>query len=181
MLPRLLERSGPGTRGSVTALYTVLVEGDDLQDPIGDATRGILDGHVVLSRTLATANHFPSIDVLESISRVERTITGSEQRQAAATVRRLMAAWRDARELIEVGAYAPGSDPDVDLAIRARPGIDSFLRQAWEDTVPATLAWRQLRTVLDAVGASAPATATATAGTGRPAPAPAPALTAGTR
>lgn len=158
MLPRLLERSGPGTQGSVTALYTVLVEGDDPQDPIGDATRGILDGHVVLSRALATAGHFPSIDVLESISRVERAITGPEQRQAAATVRRLLAAWRDARELIEVGAYAPGSDPDVDLAIRARPGLDAFLRQSWEDTVPAAASWQQLRTALDAAGTAAPAT-----------------------
>lgn len=124
MLPRLLERTGPGALGSVTALYTVLVEGDDLQDPIGDATRGILDGHVVLSRSLATAGHFPSIDVLESISRVERAITPAQDREVAATARRLLAAWRNARELIEVGAYAAGSDPDVDLALRLRPGLD---------------------------------------------------------
>lgn len=153
MLPRLLERSGPGAHGSVTALYTVLVEGDDLQDPIGDATRGILDGHVVLSRTLATAGHFPSIDVLESISRVERAISSAEDLDLAATTRRLLAAWRDVRELIEVGAYVPGSDPDVDTAIRLRPGVDAFLRQRWDDVVPAAAARQQLRATLDAVGA----------------------------
>jgi flagellum-specific ATP synthase len=148
MLPRLLERSGPGEHGSVTALYTVLVEGDDLQDPIGDATRGILDGHVVLSRQLATAGHFPSIDVLESISRVERAITDPQDREVAATTRRLLAAWRDARELIEVGAYAAGSDPDVDLAIRLRPGLDAFLRQSWHEVVPAGQSWQLLRATL---------------------------------
>jgi flagellum-specific ATP synthase len=157
MLPRLLERSGPGAHGSVTALYTVLVEGDDLQDPIGDATRGILDGHIVLSRALATAGHFPSIDVLESISRVERAITRPDDREVAATTRRLLAAWRDARELLEVGAYAAGSDPDVDLAVQARAGIDAFLRQGWEESVPAPVAWRALRDTLQAVGALPPA------------------------
>lgn len=157
MLPRLLERSGPGPIGSITALYTVLVEGDDLQDPIGDATRGILDGHVVLSRQLATAGHFPSIDVLESVSRVERAISRPEDREVAATARRLLAAWRDSRELIEVGAYAAGSDPDVDTAIRLRPGLDRFLRQDWDDVVPAQRSWLDLRAVLDAVGALAPA------------------------
>jgi flagellum-specific ATP synthase len=156
MLPRLLERSGPGRHGSVTALYTVLVEGDDLQDPIGDATRGILDGHVVLSRQLATAGHFPSIDVLESISRVERAITTAQNREVAGVTRRLLAAWRDARELLEVGAYAAGSDPDVDLAVQARAGIDAFLRQGWDDVVPAEKSWELLRGVLRSVGALPP-------------------------
>jgi flagellum-specific ATP synthase len=154
MLPRLMERAGPGVTGSITALYTVLVEGDDLQDPIGDSTRGILDGHVVLSRQLATAGHFPSIDVLESISRVERAITPPADREVAATARRLLAAWRAARELVEVGAYAAGSDPDVDLAIRLRPSLDAFLRQGWEDIIPADVARQQLRAVLEAVGAA---------------------------
>jgi flagellum-specific ATP synthase len=153
MLPRLLERTGPGAHGSVTALYTVLVEGDDLQDPIGDATRGILDGHVVLSRSLATAGHFPSIDVLESISRVERAITPAPDRRVAATARRLLAAWRDARELIEVGAYAAGSDPDVDLALRLRPGLDDFLQQSWDEVVPAGQSWQLLRSALQGAGA----------------------------
>jgi flagellum-specific ATP synthase len=148
MLPRLLERSGPGPDGSITALYTVLVEGDDLQDPIGDTVRGILDGHVVLSRSLATAGHFPSIDVLESISRVERAVLTEPQRALAGTMRRLMAAHRDVRELVEVGAYAGGSDPDVDLALRLRSDFDGFLRQSPDDVVPAAAAWGHLATVL---------------------------------
>jgi flagellum-specific ATP synthase len=148
MLPRLLERAGPGATGSITAMYTVLVEGDDLQDPIGDTTRGILDGHVVLSRSLATAGHYPSIDVLESVSRVERAVLTREQHDMTVTLRRLMAAWRDARELVEVGAYAPGSDPVVDVAIRLRPSIEHFLRQAPDEVVPVTESWAQLAALL---------------------------------
>jgi flagellum-specific ATP synthase len=148
MLPRLLERTGPGANGSITALYTVLVEGDDLQDPIGDTVRGILDGHVVLSRRLATAGHFPSIDVLDSISRVERAVLRPDQLALASTARRLLAAFRDARELIEVGAYAAGSDPDVDLAIRLRPQLDAFLRQRPDEVADDQAAWRELGAVL---------------------------------
>jgi flagellum-specific ATP synthase len=148
MLPRLLERTGPGELGSITALYTVLVEGDDLLDPIGDTVRGILDGHVVLSRRLATAGHFPSIDVLESISRVERTVLSAERLALAAVARRLLAAYRDARELIEVGAYAAGSDPDVDLAIRLRPELERFLRQRPDEVVDADAGWGHLGAVL---------------------------------
>ena len=117
MLPRLLERTGPGAEGSITALYTVLVEGDDLQDPVGDTVRGILDGHVVLDRALATAGHFPSIDVLESVSRVDRAILPPERLALIVNTRRLLAARRDVRELVEVGAYARGSDPVADLAV----------------------------------------------------------------
>jgi flagellum-specific ATP synthase len=152
MLPRLLERAGPGASGSITALYTVLVEGDDLQDPIGDTVRGILDGHVVLSRRLATAGHFPSIDVLESISRVERAVLGPDQLALAATARRLLAAFRDARELIEVGAYAAGSDPDVDAAIRLRPQLDAFLRQPPSEVADPQQAWAHLGAVLAGTG-----------------------------
>ncbi|MBL8930936.1 MAG: FliI/YscN family ATPase [Kineosporiaceae bacterium] len=148
MLPRLLERAGPGAEGSITALYTVLVEGDDLQDPIGDTVRGILDGHIVLSRRLATAGHFPSIDVLESISRVERAVCTPDQLALAAVARRLLAAHRDVRELIEVGAYAAGSDRDVDLAIAVKPGLDGFLRQSPDGTVPAEKAWSDLAGLL---------------------------------
>jgi flagellum-specific ATP synthase len=148
MLPRLLERTGPGPDGSITALYTVLVEGDDLQDPIADTVRGILDGHVVLSRRLATAGHFPSIDVLESISRLERAVLTPDQLALAATARRLLAAFRDARELIEVGAYAAGSDPDVDAAIALRPQLDAFLRQPPDDVVDAGASWSYLAAVL---------------------------------
>jgi len=148
MLPRLLERSGPGADGSITALYTVLVEGDDLQDPIGDTVRGILDGHVVLSRTLATAGHFPSIDVLESVSRVERAVLTPEQHELTVTLRRLLAAWRDVRELVEVGAYAHGSDHLTDVAIRLRPAIDTFLRQAPNEVVPIADSWAALANLL---------------------------------
>jgi len=148
MLPRLLERAGPGADGSITALYTVLVEGDDLQDPIGDTVRGILDGHVVLSRALATAGHFPSIDVLESVSRVERVVLTSEQHEMAVALRRLLAAWRDVRELVEVGAYAPGSDHLTDVAIRLRPAIDSFLRQAPDEVLPINESWAALAALL---------------------------------
>ena len=148
MLPRLLERSGPGPDGSITALYTVLVEGDDLHDPIADTTRGILDGHVVLSRRLATAAHFPSIDVLESISRVERAVLSPGQLALAATTRRLLAAWRDARELVEVGAYAHGSDPDVDAALRLRPALDAFLRQDAGEIADPGQSWQELAALL---------------------------------
>jgi flagellum-specific ATP synthase len=148
MLPRLLERSGPGERGSISALYTVLVEGDDLQDPIGDTVRGILDGHVVLSRRLATSGHFPSVDVLESVSRVERAVLPDGRLAVAQTVRRLLALFRDVRELVEVGAYAPGSDPQTDLAIRLRPALEAFCRQSPDTVVPIEDAWAELADVL---------------------------------
>jgi flagellum-specific ATP synthase len=148
MLPRLLERSGPGADGSITALYTVLVEGDDLQDPIGDTVRGILDGHVVLSRALATAGHFPSIDVLESVSRVERAVLTPEQHELTVTLRRLLSAWRDVRELVEVGAYAHGSDHLADAAIRLRPAIDAFLRQPPDHSASIEESWAMLAALL---------------------------------
>ena len=133
LLPRLLERAGTADRGSITGLYTVLVEGDDMQDPIGDTARSILDGHVVLTRRLATAGHFPSIDVLESISRVANAVTTPEQRAAATRLRRLLAAHRDVRELVEIGAYVAGADPDADAALALMPRIDAFLRQDMDD------------------------------------------------
>src|SRR5690242_19864897 len=103
LLPRLLERAGPGPTGTITGLYTVLVDGDDHNEPIADAARSILDGHVVLTRKLATAGHFPSIDVLESVSRVAKAVTTPEQRKAATELRRMLAAFRDVRELVEIG------------------------------------------------------------------------------
>src|SRR5471030_828177 len=144
LLPRLLERAGASDRGSVTGLYTVLVEGDDLMDPIGDASRSILDGHIVLSRALATAGHFQSIDVLESISRLTPAITTPEQRRAATEMRRLLAAYRDAKDLIEIGAYASGTNPLVDRAIQLREAMDGFLRQDLHDATPTTDAWEWL-------------------------------------
>ena len=148
LLPRLLERAGSGEVGTITGLYTVLIEGDDLQDPIGDAARSILDGHIVLSRRLATAGHFPTVDVLESISRVTNSITGPEQRGLVTELRSLMAALRDARDLIDIGAYVAGANPTVDRAIALEPAITTFLRQQMEHVVPAHDAWVQLANIL---------------------------------
>lgn len=148
LMPRLLERTGPAARGSITGLYTVLVEGDDLQDPIGDTARSILDGHVVLSRRLATSGHFPSIDVLESISRVAPAVTEAEQLADATRLRRLLAAHRDVRELVEIGAYAPGSDPDADLALALMPRIDDFLRQPVDRPASVADTWAALHQIV---------------------------------
>ncbi len=144
LLPRLLERAGASDVGSITGLYTVLVEGDDMLDPIGDATRAILDGHIVLSRALATSGHFPSIDVLESISRVGPAVTTTEQRAAATEMRRLLAAYREAKDLIEIGAYVAGTNPLVDRAIHLREAMDGFLRQDLHDATPTQDAWAWL-------------------------------------
>ena len=128
-LPRLLERAGNGRVGSITALYTVLVEGDDFNEPVADAARSILDGHVVLTRRLASAGHFPAIDVLESKSRVRDAIIDDPQRNAANTFMRLEAAYREKEDLIMVGAYQKGSDPMVDAALRSREQMLAFLQQ----------------------------------------------------
>jgi flagellum-specific ATP synthase len=128
-LPRLLERAGNASRGGITGIYTVLVEGDDFNEPISDAVRGILDGHIVLSRRMATSGHFPAIDVLESVSRVRDRVIDQEHRRAANRVQQLLAAYREKEDLIAVGAYQPGSDREVDVAIAAREEILSFLQQ----------------------------------------------------
>jgi FliI/YscN family ATPase len=132
-LPRLLERAGCGQRGSITGLYTVLVEGDDLSDPAADATRSILDGHVILSRELASRGHYPAIDVLNSVSRLMPEITTPEQQEAAAAMRAALADYRDAEDLINLGAYVAGSNPKVDEAIARYDGIIRFLRQGREE------------------------------------------------
>ncbi|MDD9898490.1 MAG: FliI/YscN family ATPase [Candidatus Melainabacteria bacterium] len=129
LIPRLLERSGTGASGSITALYTVLVEGDDLNEPVSDLCRGVLDGHVVLTRELAYQNHFPAIDILQSVSRVMPSITSSEHYNKANEIKALIASYRDAQDLINIGAYQQGSNPDIDAAIQAKPQIDAFLRQ----------------------------------------------------
>ena len=148
LLPGLLERAGTSPVGSITGLYTVLVEGDDLQDPIGDSARSILDGHVVLSRDLATSGHFPSIDVLESISRVVNAVTDRGQRADATRLRRMLAARRDVQELVEIGAYVTGSDPHADLALAKSEEIESFLQQDMDDSTPRTETWRRLAEVV---------------------------------
>ncbi|MDQ2650650.1 MAG: FliI/YscN family ATPase [Actinomycetota bacterium] len=148
LLPRLLERAGVAATGSITGLYTVLVEGDDLQDPVGDTARSILDGHIVLSRKLATAGHFPTIDVLESISRVGPAVTTAEQRADATELRRLLAAHRDAKDLIDIGAYVAGSNPLVDRAVALAEPIRSFLTQSMDEVEPAERAWARLRSIV---------------------------------
>ena len=128
-LPRLLERAGASERGSITGLYTVLVEGDDFNEPVADAARSVLDGHVVLTRRLASAKHFPAIDVLESVSRVRDDVLSREEREIANQFLRLEAAYHAHEDLITVGAYKPGVDRFVDAAIALRPAMQSFLRQ----------------------------------------------------
>ena len=137
LLPRLLERAGTSEHGSITGLYTVLVEGDDMNDPVADAVRSTLDGHCVLTRELAHRSHYPAIDVLQSVSRLATTVTSPEVQSAGARLRELLALYREKEDLIAIGAYTPGSDPRIDRAIQLLPGIDSFLRQPVSDLVPA--------------------------------------------
>jgi flagellum-specific ATP synthase len=148
LLPRLLERAGAGEHGSITGLYTTLVEGDDMNEPIGDAVRSILDGHVVLHRKLAQAGHFPSIEVLDSVSRVAPAITSEAQRTVATEVRRLLAAHREAKDLIEIGAYVSGTNPLVDRAVYLHDAITGFLRQGMEEEAPLELSWARLAQIL---------------------------------
>ena len=136
-LPRLLERSGRTEHGSITGIYTVLVEGDDTSEPVSDAVRGILDGHVVLSRSLAERGHWPAIDFLQSVSRVMPAVVDSSQQAAALRFRKLWAAYRDSEDLIAIGAYQPGSDETVDESVRRRPAMRSFLQQPPDEHTPA--------------------------------------------
>ncbi|MGY1708639.1 FliI/YscN family ATPase [Geodermatophilus sp. SYSU D00758] len=148
MLPRLLEKAGTAATGSITGLYTVLVDGDDHNEPIADTARSILDGHVVLTRRLATAGHFPAIDVLESISRVASAVVPPAQMADARELRRLMGALRDVRELVEIGAYQPGSDPLVDRARQLAPAVEAFLQQPTGDLTAPDEAWSWLGRVV---------------------------------
>ncbi len=129
VLPRLLERCGRGPSGSITGFYTVLVEGDDLSDPIADAMRSILDGHLWLSRDLANRGHYPAIDILESISRVMSDIVDDDHKAAARLVTRLVALYKDIEDLVNIGAYAPGTNPEFDMAVAMRDDINIFLQQ----------------------------------------------------
>lgn len=149
LMPKLLERAGMAKTGSITALYTVLVDGDDLNDPIADNVRSILDGHIVLSRKLATQGHFPAVDVLESISRVNKAVTTRDQRADATLLRGLLAARRDAKDLIDIGAYVEGSNPQVDRALAQSPEIDAFLKQDMEDLTPAAQSWEMLHHIAE--------------------------------
>lgn len=133
LLPRLLERAGTSPSGSITGLYTVLVDGDDMNEPIADAVRSILDGHIVLTRSLAHSGHYPAIDVLQSVSRLVGEIVTPEIREAGTRLRSALASYREKEDLISIGAYQPGTDPLLDAAIALRPAMDGFLRQTIDD------------------------------------------------
>jgi flagellum-specific ATP synthase len=152
LLARLLERAGTGEQGSISGIYTVLVDGDDHNEPIADTARSILDGHVVLDRRLATAGHFPSIDVLGSVSRVASKVTSAEQRAAAAALRRVLAARRDVQDLIDVGAYQRGANPLVDAALGSADEIAAFLQQGMGEAAPAQDSWARLGALLGRMG-----------------------------
>jgi FliI/YscN family ATPase len=129
LLPRIFERAGNFENGSITGLFTVLVEGDDFNEPICDAVRGILDGHIILSRELGAFGHYPAIDILSSVSRLAGAVSTPEQKNAARKVREAMAAFRRSEDLINLGAYTAGSNPALDSAIRVRPRLEAYLRQ----------------------------------------------------
>ncbi|MFA9430930.1 FliI/YscN family ATPase [Egicoccus sp. AB-alg2] len=144
LLPRLLERSGPREHGTITAFYTVLVEGGDNDEPVADAARSILDGHLVLDRALTTAGRFPAIDPLASLSRLATTVTSSEQQAAAVTLRRALAAADRVRDLVEVGAYVAGSDRAADAALAMMGDLVDFLTQPAHEVVAAEHAWMRI-------------------------------------
>ena len=146
-LPRLLERAGTGRRGSITGLYTVLVEGDDFNEPVADATRSILDGHIVLSRRLANQKHFPAIDVLDSVSRVRDQVVARDDLDAANIVLSLEATFRNQEDLITVGAYKPGTDRQLDAAITIRPELLEVLRQRPEESATIAETTAQVRRI----------------------------------
>jgi flagellum-specific ATP synthase len=134
-LARLVERTGQFRVGSITAFYTVLMEGDDQQDPLVDAVRSLLDGHIVLSRALAAEGWYPPIEVLDSISRLMPAVTQPAHRDQAALLRRLMAVYARSEDLVRIGAYKPGADPDLDRALRARPAMRAFATQQSHEQV----------------------------------------------
>ena len=129
LLPRLLERAGNSLKGTITGLYTVLVEGDDMDEPISDAARSILDGHIVLSRKIATKGHYPAIDVLESISRVRDEVISEDHKKSAREIIELLAVYRESEDLINIGAYNKGSNPRLDEAVKHINNISNYLRQ----------------------------------------------------
>ncbi|HEY6079896.1 MAG TPA: hypothetical protein VIW29_13875, partial [Polyangiaceae bacterium] len=150
-LPKLLERAGPGVEGSgsITAIISVLIDGDDHNDPVADSVRGILDGHVVLDRRLAARGHYPAIDVLTSLSRVMPSVTDEPHRLAARRARALLAVYEEKRELIALGAYGKGSDARVDQAILAAPELERFLRQEPSQIEAFTGSLAGLRAIAD--------------------------------
>ena len=148
LLPQLLERAGAGERGAITAFFTVLVEGDDMNEPIADAVRGILDGHIVLSRELAQQNHYPAIDVLQSVSRLTRDLCTEAQLEVAGAGREALALYHRNSDLISLGAYVAGSNPMIDRAIRSNEPLKAFLRQRVGEGFALQESWRQLGAIV---------------------------------
>ena len=153
MLPQLVERTGRSKRGEITAVYTVLVEGDDANEPISDALRGLLDGHLHLSRSIAASGRYPAIDVLPSLSRLQNNLVDPPHREAAARLRQWMATYAENEDLINIGAYARGTNAQIDEAIARRESVQRFLAQEQHRVVP----WAEMSTQLTAVAAAAPA------------------------
>jgi flagellum-specific ATP synthase len=149
VLPKLLERAGNSSKGSITGLYTVLVDGDDMNEPIADAVRGILDGHIVLSRNLANKNHYPAIDILASVSRVMPNIVDKEHIDIVGRIKDLMATYRDSEDLINIGAYIKGTNKKVDMAIEKIEAINDFLKQGVHDRLTFDEIVELLRGILD--------------------------------
>src|SRR5580698_6518665 len=156
LLPQLLERAGAGEQGSITGLFTVLLEADDMNDPIADAVRSILDGHIVLTRELATQNHYPAIDVLDSVSRLTRDLTTAEQQQLASRARESLAIYRKNQDLINIGAYPAGANPAIDLSIQLQEPLKAFLRQPVADGFSIPQSWSLLSDVMATPAAPKP-------------------------
>ena len=147
LLPKLLERAGTSHSGTITGLYSVLVDGDDMNEPVADAVRSILDGHIVLSRALAAANHYPAIDILGSVSRVMPDVVDENHLSASSAIRDILATYREAEDLINIGAYVPGSNPRVDLALSKIERIRGFLKQGITEHAPFDETMSQLMSV----------------------------------
>jgi len=147
-LSHLVERAGNGSRGSITAIYTILVEADDSNEPISDAVRGFLDGHIVLSKSLADSGRYPAIDVLRSLSRLQQQLIEPQQASVVSEVRKWMAIYDEHRELIQIGAYRSGSNPQIDRSISLKPIIDAFLQQQRSEIIEWNDAWQQLSKLL---------------------------------
>ncbi|MCM2274529.1 MAG: FliI/YscN family ATPase [Candidatus Didemnitutus sp.] len=148
LLPRLLERAGAGEAGAITALYTVLVEGDDMNEPVADAVRGILDGHLVLSRQLAHLNHYPAVDVLESVSRLTRDVCTPDEVELAARAREMLALYRRNEDIVSIGAYQKGASAALDRAIALHEPLRQFLRQSVDEHTPRAESFRRLKEII---------------------------------
>jgi flagellum-specific ATP synthase len=148
LLPKLLERTGTSELGAITSIYTVLVEGDDMNEPVADAVRGFLDGHIVLSRKMANANHFPAVDVLSSVSRLDRSVCNEEELSLISHARDLLSTYHQNEDMINVGAYVKNSNPKIDLAIDKFTGIQDFLRQKFDVLSKRENAFSELRNLL---------------------------------